>query len=67
MTQQPDDDVIVYECGEFWEIRIGTELHGPRFTLEAALEHALGLAAFHGKSAWLLNETGYPLKPIEHR
>ncbi len=64
MTQQADNDVIIYECGEFWEIRIGVELHGLRFTLEAALEHARGLAAFHRKPAWLLDETGYPLQPI---
>ena len=65
MTQQPDDDdVIVYECGEFWEIRIGAELHGLRFTLEAAIEHARGLAAFHRTPAWLLDERGYPLKAI---
>ena len=68
MTRQPDeDDVIIYECGEFWEIRIGDELHGLRFTLEAALAHALGLAAFHRKPAWLLDETGYPLKLIDCR
>ena len=60
MTQQPDDDVIIYECGEFWEIRIGAELHGLRFTLEAAIEHARGLAAFHRKPAWLVDKAGYP-------
>ena len=31
MTQQPDeDDVIVYECLDAWEIRIGNEVHGRR-------------------------------------
>ena len=63
MTQQPDDDVIVYESEGAWEIRIGDELHGLRFTLEAATEHARGLAAFHRKRGWRLE--GHPLKPIE--
>lgn len=62
MTRQPDeDDVIVYECQDAWEIRIGDELHGLRFTL-AALAHARGLAAFHRKPAWLLDETA-----VRHR
>ena len=31
MTQQSDDDdVIVYECLNAWEIRIGDEVHGLR-------------------------------------
>ncbi len=66
ITQQPDeDDVIIYECGEYWEIRIGDELHGLRFTLEAALARPRDVAAVHRKPAWLLDETGYPVKPIE--
>ncbi len=67
MTQQPDedDDVIVYESMDAWEIWIGDELHGLRFTLEAALERARDVAAVHRKLAWLLDEAGYPLKPIE--
>ena len=66
MTQQPDeDDVIIYECLDAWEIRIGDELHGLRFTLEAALARAMEVAAVHRKPAWLLDETGSPLKLIE--
>ncbi len=65
MTRQPDDDVIVYECQDAWEIRIGDELHGLRFTLEAALARARDVAAVHRKPAWLLDETGYPLTLIE--
>ncbi len=65
MTQQPDEDyVIVYESRGTWVIRLGDELHGLRFSLEAALERARDVAAVHRKPAWLL-ETGYPLKPIE--
>ena len=64
MTQQPDEDndVIVYECRGTWEIRLGDELHGVRFTLESALERARDVAAVHRKPAWLLDETGYPLR-----
>ena len=67
MTRQPDedDDVIVYESEGAWEIRIGAEVHGLRFTLESALERARDVAAVHRKPAWLLDETGYPLQPIE--
>ncbi len=65
MTRQPDEDLIIYECGEFWEIRIGDEVHGLRFTLEAVLARARDAAMVHRKPAWLLDETGYPLKPIE--
>ena len=35
--------------------------------LEAAITLARAVAAVHGKPAWLLDETGYPLKPIEPR
>ena len=58
MTRQPDEDVIVYECGEFWEIRLGDELHGLRFTLEAALARAQDVAAFHRKSWNVRNDFG---------
>ncbi len=37
--------MIVYECLDAWEIRIGDELHGLRFTLEAALARARDVAA----------------------
>jgi hypothetical protein len=57
--------VIVYEILDAWEIRIGDELHGLRFTLESALARARDVAAVYRKPAWLLDETGYPLKPIE--
>ena len=62
-----DDDVIVYQRMGTWEIWIGGELHGVRFTLEAALERARDVAAAHRKPAGLLDETGYPLKPIKPR
>ena len=65
MTRQPDDDVIIYECLDAWEIRIGAELHGLRSTLESARQRACDVAAVYRKPAWLLDETGYPLKLIE--
>ena len=66
MTRQPDeDDVIIYECQDAWEIWIGDELHGLPFTLEAAIERAEDVAAFHRKPGWGFDETGYPLKLIE--
>ncbi len=67
MTQQldEDDDMIVYEILDAWEIRLGDELHGLRFTLETALARARGLAAFHRKPAGLVYETGCRLKRIE--
>ena len=49
--------MIVYECLDAWEIRIGDELHGLRFTLESALARARDVAAFHRKPAWLLYES----------
>ena len=58
-------DVIVYECRGTWEIRLGDELQGVRFTLESALERARNVAAVLRRPAWRLDETGYPLRPIE--
>ncbi len=67
MTRQPDEDcdVIVYENRGTWTIWVGDELHGVGFTREAALDVACFVAAVHRQPAWLLDETGYPLKPIE--
>ena len=48
-----------------WAIWLGDELHGVGFTREAALDVACFVAAVHRKPAWLLDETEYPLKPIE--
>ena len=35
--------------------------------LASALELACDVALVHSRPAWLLDETGYPLKPIECR
>ena len=65
MTRQPDEDydLILYECRHTWTVWLCGELQRERFTLEAAVELACDLAAAHRKPAWLLDETGYPLKP----
>ena len=46
-TPDEDDDVIVHWCSGAWEIRLGDELHGLRFTLTSALERACDVAAVH--------------------
>ena len=43
MTLQPDDDVIIYECEDAWEIRIGAELHGLRRSLPSWAEAPLAV------------------------
>ncbi len=48
-----------------WTIWLGGEIQGEQQTLEAAVELALHVAAVCSRPAWLLDETGYPLKPIE--
>ena len=53
MTRTPDEDydVILSECQGTWEIWVGDELHGLRFTLESALARARDVAAVHRKPA----------------
>jgi hypothetical protein len=48
-----------------WTIWLDSERRGERVTLLSALELVGDVAAVHRKPAWLLDETGYPLKPIE--
>ena len=47
-----------------WTIWLGEKKQGERVTLDSALELGREVAAVHRKPAWLLDETGYPLKPI---
>ncbi len=75
MTREPDEDqdVIVHQGRSYseggsrdtWTIWLGGEKQGERETLASATELACDVAAMHSRPAWLLDETGYPLKPIE--
>ena len=70
MPRTPDEDydVIVYWFTDtWWTIWLAGKKLGDRETLEAALEFARDVAAVHRKPAWLLDETGYPLKSIAPR
>ena len=48
-----------------WAICLGREKQGERLTLASAIELARDVAVMHSRPAWLLDETGYPWKPIE--
>ena len=72
MTPRPDEDhdVIVHQCRQrdgrdTWTIWLGGDKQGERDTLHAAIDLACDVAAVHSRPAWLLDETGYPLKLIE--
>ena len=74
MTRALDEDydVICKQCrqpagSDLWTIWLGREKQGERITRAAALELACDVAAVHSRPAWLLDETGYPLKPIDPR
>ena len=76
MTPRPDEDydVIVHQFRaqdtngagrDTWTICLGGEKQSERDSLKAATELACHLATLHSRPAWLLDETRYPLKPIE--
>ena len=67
MTRQPDEDydIIVYESRGTWTIWFHGEKLGEWATRAPAIEFANDVALMHSRPAWLLDETGYPLKPIE--
>ena len=52
---------------DVWTIWLAEKKQGERDSLEAAVELACDVAAENSRSAWLLDETGYPLKPIDCR
>ena len=71
MMRWPDEDydVIVHQSHEqdgrdIWRVRLGAEQRGERLTLASAIELARDVALMNSRPAWLLDETGYPLKPI---
>ena len=59
--------IVVYECRGTWTIWLGGEQLGERVTRAAAIELACAVAAARRRPALLLDETGYPLKPVAHR
>ena len=76
MTRQPDEDyvVIVHYFGQrgrsgtgrdTWTIWLGGEKQGERVTVASAVELASDAALTHSGAPWLLDETGYPLMPLE--
>ncbi len=72
MALQPDEDhdVIIHQFRgrdgrDIWTIRLGDEKLGERITLESAIERPRLIARMHSRPAWIQDETGYPLKPIE--
>ncbi len=69
MPRTPDEDydVILYECRNTWTVWLGGAKLGERDSLQAGIALAREIAAAHHKPAWLADETGYPLKPIEPR
>ena len=70
-----DHDVIIHQprrrfgdrgyYRDTWTIWLERVKQGERDSLEAAIELASDVAAAHSRPVWLLNESGYPLKPIE--
>lgn len=72
MLLRPDEDNDVI-CHQFrlrdgrdtWTIWLGRHKQGDRDTLNGAIELACDVAAIHSRPAWMLDETGYPLKPLE--
>ena len=71
MKRVPDEssDVIVHQAhkrdgDDIWRIQLGGKKRGERLTLASAIELARDVALMNSRPAWLLDETGYPLKPI---
>ena len=65
-----EQDVICHQCRkvdgqDVWTIWVAGEKQGERDTLEGGMQLARDIAVTYSRSAWLLDETGYPLKPIE--
>ena len=72
MTRQPDEDYDVIaqqfrqrDGRDSWTIWLGSQKQGERASRAAALELARDIAAVYSRPAWLLDETGYPLQPID--
>lgn len=71
MTQRPneDQDVICHQSRQrdgrdAWTIWLGGDKQGERHSLADAIELTRIVALTYSRPAWLLDETGYPLKPL---
>ena len=71
MFQSPDEshDVICYRRPQgdgrgSWVVRVGETTLGERESLAGAIDLTRSAAVSHRRPAWLLDESGYPLKPM---
>lgn len=71
MFQSPDEshDVICSHrpCAGgpgIWVVRVGEATVGERQSLAGAIDLTRSAAVSHRRPAWLLDESGYPLKPM---
>lgn len=47
-----------------WVVRVGEATLGERQSLAGAIDLTRSAALTHRRPAWLLDESGYPLKPM---
>lgn len=47
-----------------WVVRVGGTTLGERQSLAGAIDLTRSAAVSHRRPAWLLDESGYPLKPM---
>ena len=71
MLDHPDEthDVICYhqprpEGSGSWVVRLGETTLGERDSLAGAIDLTRSVAVSNRRPAWLLDESGYPLKPM---
>ncbi len=71
MFQSPDEshDVICShqprpDGGVSWVVRVGGTTVGERESLVGAIDLTRSAAVSYRRPAWLLDESGYPLKPM---
>ena len=71
MFQPPDETHDVICCHRprsdgagSWVVRVGDTTLGERESLAGAIDLTRTAALSHRRPAWLLDESGYPLKPM---
>ena len=67
MTRTPDEDydVVLYECRNTWTVWLAGQKLGVRDSRATGIALARAVAEVIRKPAWLADDTGYPLTPIE--